>query len=109
MSCPTCARTEYDLIGMAERVEELVASLKASGRRIGLKKIAVMGCVVNGPGEAKDAEFGLAGSKNGNVSLFRKGVPFANLPQEEAFRALEQEILSSASDAVADTSDGEGT
>ena len=109
VSCPTCARTEYDLIGMAERVEELVASLKASGRRIGLKKIAVMGCVVNGPGEAKDAEFGLAGSKNGFVALFRKGVPFANLPQEEAFRVLEQEILSSASDAASSAADGEGT
>lgn len=96
VSCPTCARTEYDLIGMAERVEELVASLKASGRRIGMKKIAVMGCVVNGPGEAKDAEFGLAGSKNGFVALFRKGVPFANLPQDEAFEALKQEILNSS-------------
>ena len=85
VSCPTCARTEYDLIGMASRVEEFIASLKASGCRIGLKKIAVMGCVVNGPGEAKDAEFGLAGSKNGHVALFRRGVPFANLPQEEAF------------------------
>ena len=95
VSCPTCARTEYDLIGMAGRVEELVASLKASGRRIGLKKIAVMGCVVNGPGEAKDAELGLAGSKNGHVALFRKGVPFANLPQEEAFEVLKREILAS--------------
>ena len=55
-----------------------------------------MGCVVNGPGEAKDAELGLAGSKNGNVALFRKGVPFANLPQEEAFEVLKQEILASA-------------
>ena len=94
VSCPTCARTEYDLIGMTARVEEFIASLKASGRRIGLKKIAVMGCVVIGPGEAKDAELGLAGSKNGCVALFRKGVPFANLPQEEAFEALKREILS---------------
>jgi len=97
VSCPTCARTEYDLIGMAGRVEEFVASLKASGCRIGLKKIAVMGCVVNGPGEAKDAELGIAGSRNGNVVLFRKGVPFMNLPQEEAFEALKQEILSCSS------------
>ena len=102
VSCPTCARTEYDLIGMASRVEEFVASLKASGRRIGLKKIAVMGCVVNGPGEAKDAEFGLAGSKNGNVALFRRGVPFANLPQEEAFEVLKREILASSEEASAE-------
>ena len=98
VSCPTCARTEYDLIVMAERVESLVASLKASGRKIGVKKIAVMGCVVNGPGEAKDAELGLAGSKDGNVALFRRGALFANLPQEEAFEALRREILSTASD-----------
>ena len=102
VSCPTCARTEYDLIGMASRVEEFIASLKASGRRIGLKKIAVMGCVVNGPGEAKDAELGLAGSKNGFVALFRKGVPFANLPQEEAFEALKREILAAASDVASE-------
>ena len=98
VSCPTCARTEYDLIGMAGRVESLVASLKASGRKIGVKKIAVMGCVVNGPGEAKDAELGLAGSKDGHVALFRRGVLFANLPQEEAFEALKREILAASTD-----------
>ena len=57
---------------------------------------AVHPCAAPPPGEAKDAEFGVAGSKNGFVALFRKGVPFANLPQEEAFEVLKQEILASA-------------
>ncbi len=92
VSCPTCARTGYDLIGTAEKVENIVATLKASGKKIKLKKIAVMGCVVNGPGEAKDAELGVAGGGDGRVVLFRFGEPFATLPEAEAIEAFRKEI-----------------
>ena len=66
ISCPTCGRTEIDLIGLAKRVEKEFSSLN------GKIKIAVMGCVVNGPGEAKEADYGVAGGKGVGV-LFKKG------------------------------------
>ena len=66
VSCPTCGRTEIDLIGLANRVEPLVRDLD---RDI---TVAVMGCVVNGPGEAREADYGVAGGKDRGL-LFRKG------------------------------------
>ena len=66
VSCPTCGRTEIDLIGLAQRVEKEVSHIK---RDI---TVAVMGCVVNGPGEAREADVGMAGGKRGGV-LFIKG------------------------------------
>ena len=66
IACPTCGRTEIDLISIAHRVEEAVSRLDKP------LKIAVMGCVVNGPGEAKEADIGIAGGKNQAV-LFKKG------------------------------------
>ncbi|MCH5276638.1 MAG: flavodoxin-dependent (E)-4-hydroxy-3-methylbut-2-enyl-diphosphate synthase [Desulfovibrionaceae bacterium] len=66
VSCPTCGRTEIDLIGLAERVEERLQHCTAD------LKIAVMGCVVNGPGEAREADLGLAGGRDKGV-IFRKG------------------------------------
>lgn len=92
VSCPTCGRTRYDLIGTAEKVEDYIAKLKASGRKIQLKKVAVMGCVVNGPGEAKDAELGMAGGGDGRVVLFRFGEPFATLPEADALALFLSEI-----------------
>ena len=73
VSCPTCGRTEIDLIGLAERAEELIESIKRDGYEINLRKIAVMGCAVNGPGEARDADLGMAGSKNGQLVIFKLG------------------------------------
>jgi len=96
VSCPTCGRTEIDLPGLAGRVEELVASIKASGRRITLAKIAVMGCPVNGPGEARDADLGLAGSRNGQVVLFKHGETLGAFDAERGFEALRQEILAAS-------------
>lgn len=80
VSCPTCGRTEYDSIGLAEEVERLTAGIKKP------MKIAVMGCVVNGPGEAADADIGIAGSKDFCV-IFQKGkvvkkVPFSSAKEE---------------------------
>ncbi len=80
ISCPTCGRTEYNSISLAERIENLTKDIKKP------LKIAVMGCVVNGPGEAKDCELGIAGSKDYCV-IFKKGevikkVPFENAEEE---------------------------
>ncbi len=85
VSCPTCGRTRIDLIGLAERVED---ALKDCQKQI---KVAVMGCVVNGPGEAREADIGLAGG-NGDVLLFAKGKPLYKVPQERALQALLDEI-----------------
>jgi (E)-4-hydroxy-3-methylbut-2-enyl-diphosphate synthase len=71
--------------------ENLINRIKAEKGVIKLKKIAVMGCVVNGPGEAKDADLGIAGG-DGKVVLFRKGVIESTLPENEGFAALEKII-----------------
>ena len=92
VSCPTCGRTEIDLVGLAERVEDLVANIKSSGKKIALRKIAVMGCVVNGPGEARDADIGLAGGR-GKVLVFRHGEIAGTFAPEDGFAFLRDEIL----------------
>jgi len=91
VSCPTCGRTEIDLIGLTGKVEDIIAEIKASGKTIDLKKIAVMGCVVNGPGEASDADLGVAGGK-GKLMLFKKGTPIGTWPEQEGFELFKAEI-----------------
>ena len=86
VSCPTCGRTQIDLIGLADRVENLVAGYDDLN-----VKVAVMGCVVNGPGEAKEADFGIAGGK-GTGLLIRKGEVVKTLPEEELLPALKAEL-----------------
>lgn len=93
VSCPTCGRTEVDLIGLANRVEELVTEIKAGGATIQLHKIAVMGCAVNGPGEARDADLGIAGSKAGKLVIFRFGEVVGAFDPEEGFEYFRLEIL----------------
>ncbi len=94
VSCPTCGRTAYDMFSLVDQVERFVESVKAQGGRIGVRKIAVMGCVVNGPGEAADAEIGIAGGGDGGkLMLFRYGKTIAVLPESEAFERLKTEIL----------------
>ncbi len=85
ISCPTCGRTKIDLISAANRVEELLKDCK---RNI---TVAVMGCVVNGPGEAREADYGLAGGK-GEGLLFKKGEAVAKVPEEKLVDALVQLI-----------------
>lgn len=85
VSCPTCGRTKIDLISLAEKVERLV-----SGYDLDIK-VAVMGCVVNGPGEAKEAELGIAGGL-GVGMLFKKGEILRKVPEEELFDALKEEL-----------------
>ena len=91
VACPTCGRTRIDLVALAEKVENLINRIKAEKGIIQLKKIAVMGCVVNGPGEAKDADLGIAGG-DGKVVLFRKGVVECTLDERDGFQALEKII-----------------
>ncbi len=88
ISCPTCGRTQVDLIRLAEDVEERLGKLPPPEKGL---SIAVMGCVVNGPGEAREADFGIAGGK-GNGLLFEKGVVVARLPEEELLPALMERI-----------------
>lgn len=85
VSCPTCGRTEIDLIGIAKEAEE---KLKNVNKDI---TVAIMGCVVNGPGEASAADIGIAGGKNCGV-LFKKGEILRKLPESELLSALIEEI-----------------
>ncbi len=90
VSCPTCGRTQIDLIGLAEKVETLVEQYP----QLDLK-VAVMGCVVNGPGEAKEADFGVAGG-NGTAVLIRRGEVIRTMPEEELLPALREELEKAA-------------
>ncbi|WP_418747209.1 flavodoxin-dependent (E)-4-hydroxy-3-methylbut-2-enyl-diphosphate synthase [Frisingicoccus sp.] len=85
VSCPTCGRTQIDLIGLANQVENMV-----QGYDLNLK-VAVMGCVVNGPGEAKEADLGIAGGK-GEGLLIRKGEIIKKVPEGELLAALKETL-----------------
>lgn len=85
VSCPTCGRTGIDLIGLAHRVEELTRDIN---KKI---KIAVMGCVVNGPGEAREADIGIAGG-NGEGLIFKKGEIIRKVSEDKLLTALMDEI-----------------
>ncbi|MFP4698097.1 MAG: flavodoxin-dependent (E)-4-hydroxy-3-methylbut-2-enyl-diphosphate synthase [Eubacteriales bacterium] len=85
ISCPTCGRTQIDLIQLAEKVDNLVSNFNMS------IKIAVMGCVVNGPGEAREADLGIAGG-NGEGLIFKKGKIVRKVKEEELLGALKEEI-----------------
>ena len=85
VSCPTCGRTEIDLIGLAHQVEK---EFEKVDKKI---KIAVMGCVVNGPGEAKEADYGVAGGKGVGV-LFKKGEIVRKIPADKLVEELLDEI-----------------
>ena len=87
VSCPTCGRTRIDLIGLAGQVETMAAEFDDLD-----VKVAVMGCVVNGPGEAREADLGIAGGI-GEGLLIRKGEVIRKLPEEELLPALRQELL----------------
>jgi (E)-4-hydroxy-3-methylbut-2-enyl-diphosphate synthase len=86
VSCPTCARTKIDLITLANQVTEMVRRYD----HLGLK-VAVMGCAVNGPGEAREADIGIAGG-DGEGLLFRKGEIVRKMPEGELLAALEVEL-----------------
>lgn len=85
VSCPTCGRTQVDLIGVASEVEARLRDLDKS------ITVAVMGCIVNGPGEAREADIGMAGGK-GKFAIFKKGEVLRTVEEAEAVDALMQEI-----------------
>lgn len=85
ISCPTCGRTQIDLINIAKEVEEKLAGCKKN------IKVAIMGCVVNGPGEAREADIGIAGGK-GEGLIFKKGEIIKKVKEEDLVEALINEI-----------------
>lgn len=86
ISCPTCGRTQIDLIPIAKEIEDFLQSIESD------ITVAVMGCVVNGPGEAREADIGIAGGIKEGM-LFKKGEIIRKVPQEEITNTLKQEIL----------------
>ncbi len=86
VSCPTCGRTQIDLISLASRVEDMVADIPLD------LKVAVMGCVVNGPGEAREADIGIAGGI-GEGLLIKHGGILKKVPEAELLEALRYELL----------------
>lgn len=85
VSCPTCGRCEVDIRGLASKVEDLLRNINKP------VTVAVMGCVVNGPGEAKEADFGIAGGKGFGL-LFRKGKMIRKVKEDELLEALLKEL-----------------
>ena len=85
ISCPTCGRCEIDLFNLVEKVERELSGIKSSPR------VAVMGCVVNGPGEAKEADIGIAGGRRQGI-LFRKGQLVKKIPEKEMACVLIEEV-----------------
>ncbi len=86
VSCPTCGRTKIDMISLANQVENMVAGIPLD------IKVAVMGCAVNGPGEAKEADIGIAGG-NGEGLLIKKGQIVKKVPEEQLLSVLKEELL----------------
>ncbi len=86
ISCPTCGRTQVPLIELAGQIEEKVSKLPYN------LKVAVMGCVVNGPGEARECDIGLAGGIDEFV-LFEKGVPVRKIPASVAVDEFVREVI----------------
>lgn len=87
VSCPTCGRTDIDLIGLEKKVSDLAEKYE----HLSLK-LAVMGCVVNGPGEAREADLGVCGGKGVGL-IIKKGEVIKKLPEEELIGALEEELI----------------
>jgi len=85
VSCPTCGRTEIDLIGLARQVDDLVLNYDLD------IKLAVMGCAVNGPGEAKEADLGIAGGK-GEGLIIKKGEIIRKVPEDKLLDELKKEL-----------------
>ena len=86
IACPTCGRTQIDLIPIAKEVEEFLQGIESD------IKVAVMGCAVNGPGEAREADIGIAGGIKEGL-LFKKGEIIKKIPQDKIVNELKNEIL----------------
>jgi (E)-4-hydroxy-3-methylbut-2-enyl-diphosphate synthase len=91
ISCPTCGRCEIDLFNLVREVETALTGITSS------PKVAIMGCVVNGPGEAREADVGVAGGRH-QGALFRKGRLIRKVPERDLARVLIEEVMKIASD-----------
>ncbi len=89
ISCPTCGRAKIDIIGIVSKFREIADTIDPKGKNI---KVAIMGCVVNGPGEAREADFGIAGG-DGFAVLFKKGEVVGRLAEDEILTTLKDETL----------------
>ena len=89
VSCPTCGRTKIDLVGIATELENRLAALSLKPKKS--LKVAVMGCIVNGPGEARDADVGIAGGRSEAI-LFKKGEVIRKIPEDRVIEILLDEI-----------------
>lgn len=89
ISCPTCGRTKVDLISLVGKLREAVTDIDTKGKTV---NVAVMGCVVNGPGEAREADFGIAGGDGFGV-LFRCGVPEGRVEEDKIVETLVANVL----------------
>jgi len=85
ISCPTCGRCEIDLFSIVDKVEKAVSGIVAS------PKVAIMGCVVNGPGEAREADVGVAGGRGQGI-LFKKGEVVRKIPEDQLAEVLIAEV-----------------
>ena len=94
VSCPTCGRIEIDLIKVANEVEEYISNLQVP------LKVSVLGCAVNGPGEAREADIGIAGGR-GEGLLFRHGEIIRKVPEETMVEELKKEIDKMAAEYLA--------
>lgn len=88
VSCPTCGRTKIDLISLSKKFKDAIADINTNGKDI---KVALMGCVVNGPGEARECDFGIAGGK-GEAVLFRHGEIVSKISEEAIIPTLVDEV-----------------
>lgn len=86
VACPTCGRIQYDMIPIAKEMEKFLQTLESD------ITVAIMGCAVNGPGEARESDIGIAGGKNEAI-LFKKGEIVKKIPQDEILEVLKKEIL----------------
>lgn len=89
ISCPTCGRTKIDIIGITEKFREISERIDPKGKKV---KVAIMGCVVNGPGEAKEADFGIAGG-DGFAVLFKNGETVGRVEESDILTVLERETI----------------
>lgn len=95
IACPTCGRTQIDIISLAKAVEDALRTRQAP------LTVAVMGCVVNGPGEAKEADLGIAGGR-GDALLFRKGIPIRTISEQDIIKVL-LELFDEVAEELADS------
>ena len=85
ISCPTCGRCQIDLFGLVDRVDQALSDITES------PKVAIMGCVVNGPGEAKEADLGIAGGKGKGI-FFRNGRVVKKIPEQDLEKVIVEEV-----------------